>query len=229
MRSFRDQRPQNGRGGRIKPQFIPYSDSKGCGRRAARLAGCPIAVRRANRGHIDVDGEQHHGLATQIEANRRNAQKSTGPKTENGKAKARLNAMTHGLSARTVVPVLPHEDPRALDERIRSWTEDWQPQNAIEADLVSHAARLSWQIDRAERFETAHLSHRVRKAQRRAAGARIPSGSKRLPTWAASSLGLTGTVLGPFLLPGWRPPRKAAAGCWTGGAKSRPCRQRYPE
>ena len=132
----------------------------------------------------------------QIEANRRNALKSTGPKTQNGKDKARLNALRHGLSARTVVPVLPHEDPRALAGRIQSWTEDWQPQNEQEAELVCLAARLSWQIDRAERFETAHLSHRVRKAQRRAAGALISGGSKRLPTWAASSLAICGRLPG---------------------------------
>jgi hypothetical protein len=110
----------------------------------------------------------------QIEANRKNALRSTGPKTEKGKERARLNALKHGFTARTVVPVLPHEDPRALDKRIRRWTEDWQPQNEQEAELVCHGAKLSWQIDRAERFETAHLSHRVRKAQRRAAGAPDP-------------------------------------------------------
>ena len=80
----------------------------------------------------------------------------------------------HGLAARTVVPVLPHEDPRALAAKIQSWTDDWQPRTAEEADLVSHGARLAWQIDRAERFETAHLSHRVRRPQRRAASAPDP-------------------------------------------------------
>jgi hypothetical protein len=110
----------------------------------------------------------------QIEANRRNAKKSTGPKTEDGKARSRLNALTHGLSARTVTPVLPHEDPKALDERIRKWVQDWQPRDEMENELVTRAAKLSWQIDRADRFETAHLARRVRKAQRRAAGAPDP-------------------------------------------------------
>lgn len=43
--------------------------------------------------------------AAQMEANRKNAQKSTGPKTQKGKATSRLNAVTHGLTARTVLPV----------------------------------------------------------------------------------------------------------------------------
>ena len=65
--------------------------------------------------------------AAQISANRQNAKKSTGPRTEKGKAKSRLNAVTHGLTAWTVTPVLPNEDPKALEERILRWTEDWRP------------------------------------------------------------------------------------------------------
>ena len=40
-----------------------------------------------------------------------------------------------------------------------------QPRNAVEAELCLVAARLSWMLDRADRFETAHLAHRVRKAE----------------------------------------------------------------
>jgi hypothetical protein len=101
----------------------------------------------------------------QVEANRRNAQKSTGPRTEAGKARTRLNALRSGAYARTVTPVLPHEDPRELDGRIRQWIDDLEPQNAVERELVGRAARLSWVLERAERYETAHLARRIRKAQ----------------------------------------------------------------
>ena len=106
----------------------------------------------------------------QIDANRRNAAKSTGPKTEKGKAKARLNALKHGRRAKTtdVMPVLPHEDPRQLEERIQVWIDDWQPRNALESELVRRGARLSWMLERGERFEAAHLAHRVRLAGRQA-------------------------------------------------------------
>jgi hypothetical protein len=46
---------------------------------------------------------------SQIEANRRNALRSTGPKTEAGKRRSRRNAIRHGLTAETVIEVL--EDP----------------------------------------------------------------------------------------------------------------------
>ena len=100
--------------------------------------------------------------AAQIEANRRNAQMSTGPKTEAGKATAKLNSMKHGERARTVVPVLPQEDPRELDAKIRRWVEDLQPGDDPERDLVARAAKISWLLDRAERCETAGLAVRVR-------------------------------------------------------------------
>jgi hypothetical protein len=45
----------------------------------------------------------------QIEANRRNALRSTGPKTEEGKKRSRRNAVRHGLTAETVIEML--EDP----------------------------------------------------------------------------------------------------------------------
>ena len=106
----------------------------------------------------------------QMDANRRNAAKSTGPKTAKGKAKARLNALKHGGRAKTtdVMPVLPHEDPRELEERIQTWIDDWEPTNAIESELVRRGARLSWMLERGERFEAAHLAHRVRMAGRKA-------------------------------------------------------------
>ena len=59
-------------------------------------------------------------IAAQIEANRLNAQRSTGPKTERGKARARRNAITHGMTARIIMPVLPQEDPKELEALRRS-------------------------------------------------------------------------------------------------------------
>ena len=48
----------------------------------------------------------------QLAANRRNAQKSTGPRTAEGKKRASLNALKHGMTAKTVV--LPHESASRL-------------------------------------------------------------------------------------------------------------------
>src|SRR5271157_4046511 len=104
--------------------------------------------------------------AAQIEANRRNAQKSTGPKTDEGKASARCNALRHGMAALTIMPALPQKDPKQFEERIQEWDSDMQPQNAVERNLVHQAARLSLAIERGERMETAHMARRVRMAGR---------------------------------------------------------------
>ncbi len=104
--------------------------------------------------------------AAQIEANRLNAQKSTGPKTERGKSRAKLNAITHGMTARTIMPVLPQEDPKELEDRTQQAITALKPRNPLEHDLVCRVVRLSGELDRAERVATAHLAHRVRMAAR---------------------------------------------------------------
>src|SRR5271157_3623740 len=104
--------------------------------------------------------------AAQIEANRRNSQRSTGPKTDKGKARARRNALKHGLAALTIMPALPQEDLQQIEKRTQEWIDDVQPRNAIDRELTGRAARLSLTIDRAERIETAHMTERVRAAAR---------------------------------------------------------------
>ncbi len=91
------------------------------------------------------------------EINRRNAQKSTGPRTPEGKNRSRFNAVKHGMTARTLV--LPGEDPDALQERLDSWIGNLQPQNDVEQFLVEQAVQSSWKLDRADRAEVARLSH----------------------------------------------------------------------
>ncbi len=91
------------------------------------------------------------------EINRRNAQKSTGPRTPEGKNRSRFNAVKHGMTAKTLV--LPGEDPDALQERLDSWIGNLQPQNDVEQFLVEQAVQSSWKLDRADRAEVARLSH----------------------------------------------------------------------
>ena len=104
--------------------------------------------------------------AAQIEANRLNAQRSTGPKTDEGKARVRRNAFKHGMTARTIMPVLPQEDPKELEDRTQQAITAMKPRNPLELDLVCRAVRLAGELDRAERVGTAHLAHRVRMAAR---------------------------------------------------------------
>src|SRR5206468_11769557 len=95
----------------------------------------------------------------QLEANRRNAQKSTGPRTPEGKAVCRQNALKHGLTGNGVV-VHP-EDRERLKTRLAEWTRDLEPQDAIEAWLVHRAALASVRVDRCIAQEDVWLDARV--------------------------------------------------------------------
>ena len=72
-----------------------------------------------------------------IEANRRNAARSTGPKSIYSKEKSRQNSLKHGLSA---VVVVPQEDQEALEASIAVWTEQLRPVDVAEEALVHQIA-----------------------------------------------------------------------------------------
>src|SRR5499427_5943592 len=88
----------------------------------------------------------------QIEANRRNALKSTGPRTEAGKQASRCNAIRHGLTAETVITeVEDAEDYKAFEAAI---TADYDAQSAVERELVLRLASVLWRLRRATVMET---------------------------------------------------------------------------
>jgi hypothetical protein len=87
----------------------------------------------------------------QIAANRRNASKSTGPKTEDGKYRSRLNAVRHGLTAETVIGALEDDDDyKAFEAAV---TLDYDAQSAVERELVLRLASLLWRLRRATAVE----------------------------------------------------------------------------
>src|SRR6202165_4331067 len=88
----------------------------------------------------------------QIEANRRNARKSTGPNTDGGKQRSRCNAVRHGLTAETVIGALEDaEDYKAFEAAIIA---DYDAQSAVERELVLRLASLLWRLRRATTMET---------------------------------------------------------------------------
>jgi hypothetical protein len=97
-----------------------------------------------------------------IEANRRNAQKSTGPKSEEGKERSRFNAFKHGM--RALLPVMPGEDEDEFAARVDAWTADLKPRSDVERFLVDRAAGASWQLDRVERAHVARLTANILEA-----------------------------------------------------------------
>ncbi len=91
----------------------------------------------------------------QIEANRRNALRSTGPSTEDGKRRSRQNAVRHGLSAETVVEIVEDiDDYRDFEAAIIA---DYDARTAVERELVLRLASLLWRLRRATMIETEPL------------------------------------------------------------------------
>jgi hypothetical protein len=87
----------------------------------------------------------------QFEANRRNSQKSTGPKTPEGKSAVSMNALRHGLRARTVV--LPGEDPTEFHQLCNDLEGEWTPQSRTEQFYVEQMAVSQWKLTRMEVVE----------------------------------------------------------------------------
>lgn len=100
----------------------------------------------------------------QIAANRRNARKSTGPKTAAGKAVVAQNALRHGLTAEHIV--LFDEaggDFAAFHDELRA---TYRPADAVEEELVERIVVCAWRLRRAARIEAA-LMKRAADASRR--------------------------------------------------------------
>ena len=87
----------------------------------------------------------------QQEANRQNAQHSTGPKNPEGKAAVRLNALTYGLRARDLI--LPNEDPEEYKQLWADLEAEWQPQNRTERMHLEQMATSQWLLARFAKTE----------------------------------------------------------------------------
>jgi len=92
----------------------------------------------------------------QIAANKRNAQKSTGPKTPEGRAAVRLNGVKHGLTAATLV--LPGESQADFESLLDSFESEHHPTTPTEEALVRQMAMSQWRLRRLYHVEAAFLN-----------------------------------------------------------------------
>jgi hypothetical protein len=88
----------------------------------------------------------------QIEANRQNAQLSTGPTSQTGKAKSSHNALKTGLTGRTVL--LPTDDVEAYTRHVDRFLLDHQPATDAEKTLVQSVADTEWRLLRIPSLES---------------------------------------------------------------------------
>ena len=102
-----------------------------------------------------------------IEANRQNAQHSTGPSTPEGRAAVRLNGLKHGLCAETIV--VPGEDPAEFQAMLDAYRAEYQPATPSAEFLVRQVAMADWRLLRLHRIEASFhtIRHKELELSRR--------------------------------------------------------------
>ncbi len=105
--------------------------------------------------------------AAQIDANRLNARKSTGPRTEAGKSVSRFNALQHGFEARSLV--IPGENPAELETLATEYHDRFQPLDALERYLVDTLVHSDWDRRRYARIQAEYLQMDLTERRRHAA------------------------------------------------------------
>jgi len=102
-----------------------------------------------------------------IEANRQNAQHSTGPSTPEGCAAVRLNGLKHGLCAETIV--VPGEDPAQFEAMLDAYRAEYQPATPSAEFLVRQVAMADWRLLRLHRIEASFhtIRHKELELSRR--------------------------------------------------------------
>jgi hypothetical protein len=104
------------------------------------------AERRAAEREILKAARRAAVSDAQLAANRENAQKSTGPKTAEGKAHVHLNALKTGLTGRTVC--LPSDDATLYQDLMSKYSRLYQPVGPEEEALVQSVVDIRWRLDR---------------------------------------------------------------------------------
>jgi hypothetical protein len=124
-------------------------------------------LRQRTEAYFDYLEEEHNkkeaGQAkkpvseAQLNANRANAQHSTGAKTEEGKANSSRNNFRHGLAGLTknesFMLLIPDESKEDYDRSVEAFMDEWKPQTATELDLVLRLASRQWLRRRAIRLQ----------------------------------------------------------------------------
>ncbi len=87
----------------------------------------------------------------QLEANRANAQLSTGPKTPEGKRRSSLNARRHSLTGK--IHIATPEESKAFDQHCKAYHAELAPVGILESDLAQEIAEDRWRLKRARSLE----------------------------------------------------------------------------
>ncbi|MBV9768189.1 MAG: hypothetical protein JOZ32_01345 [Bryobacterales bacterium] len=106
-----------------------------------------------------------HSSQRKLASARANGAKSQGPVTAAGKQSSALNALVHGLTARTVV--LFNESQDEYQAQLRDYLDHFRPQTKPEDDLVHQLAAAHWRVGRYAGVESGLLEQRMQQQEER--------------------------------------------------------------
>lgn len=92
----------------------------------------------------------------QIAANRANALLSTGPRTYSGRESSKLNALRHGMTAKTLI--LRNEKEMDFDDFAAEMMKTLAPVGVLETEFVNRIVMCLWRLRRGAEFEAAYLN-----------------------------------------------------------------------
>jgi hypothetical protein len=143
--------------------------------------------------HAKNSNEPRTPTQAQIDANRENAKKSTGPRTAAGKAASSRNRLLHGLRANK--HILLDEDPEEFLILLRDLYDRFQPSGETEEMLVMRIASAHWRLDRAFPMEAGLYRNRLREI------AEEDAESQRTYAWQKESAEVQGAPVPPAPAP----------------------------
>ena len=120
--------------------------------------------------------------AAQLAANRSNALKSTGPKTQEGKERARRNGLKHGLTGKGIVIAATDADEAA--RRYETLEAEMAPKNDLARQIVGRVALITLKLDRSSEHEAKTISYGMRHAVEKFDDARLAE-VEHLYSWIA--------------------------------------------
>ena len=147
-------------------EFSPAFDSG----RSSLVLDVPRRRRRPRRASRKAAKPKQRATvsARRMAANRRNAQRSTGPRTAAGKKRASRNALKHGLCSTRAC--LPGECAATYATFVREFEEELQPRTTLQRALLPHIANLLWRINRLPQAQADMFELELRRCGRRGRG-----------------------------------------------------------
>jgi hypothetical protein len=118
-----------------------------------------VAEANADTTTVTDPAAAAEAVSKRTAANRLNAARSTGPRSPEGKARSRLNALKHGMTAS--LPLIPGEDPELVNARNAAWKEELNPQSDLQEYLVEQIVVSSLQLARCDRAIAARLKELI--------------------------------------------------------------------